>query len=109
MICKHGREQRKSCDLPECRYCEKCGMGGHTNFVERVTNWIDEGAIINEGLSICGPQLIAKLTRGISLRELARQTGLSPTYLSLVANAKVTISPGSFVKLSLLDKRRDNQ
>lgn len=102
-VCNHDRQQRQACDLPDCRYCAECGLGGHTNFVERVTNWIDEGKVINDGLSMHGPDLIARLTRTISLRELARRTGLSPTYLSQVANAKVTISPGAFVQIASLE------
>ena len=78
-------------------------MGGHTNFVERVTNWIDEGNVIQEGLSCKGPELIAELTRTISLRELARRSGLSPTYLSQVANGKVVVSPGAYVRLAGLE------
>lgn len=101
-ICNHDLASRKACDLPDCRYCAACGLGGHTNFVERVTNWIDEGNEINEGLSFKGPELIAELTATISLRELSRRSGFSPTYLSLVANGKVTISPNAFVKLATM-------
>ena len=106
-ICNHDLDTRKGCDLPDCRYCAECGLGGHTNFIERVTNWIDEGQVIQEGLSIKGPDLIAQITRRISLRELARRTGFSPTYLSQVANAKVVISPGAFVKILTMEASLD--
>ncbi len=39
-----------------------------------------------------GPIAIDIAKRGRSLRELARATGLSPTYLSLVANGRQRIS-----------------
>ena len=80
-------------------------MGGHTNFVERITNWIDEGETIREGLAINGPQLIVEATKTISLRELSRRTGFSPTYLSMVMNAKVVISPEAYVKISTMEEQ----
>jgi len=101
--CNHDAASRKACDLPECRYCAECGFGGHTNFIERVTNWIDEGKIVREGLSYEGPELIVRITGRISLRELAKRTGLSPTYLSKVANGHVAISPGAFVKIATME------
>jgi hypothetical protein len=39
-----------------------------------------------------GPKAIELAKRGRSLRQLARATGLSPTYLSLVANGHQRIS-----------------
>jgi hypothetical protein len=39
-----------------------------------------------------GPKAVEMAKRGRSLRELARATGLSPTYLSLVANGRQRIS-----------------
>ena len=39
-----------------------------------------------------GPRAVEMAKRGRSLRELARATGLSPTYLSLVANGRQRIS-----------------
>ncbi len=39
-----------------------------------------------------GPMAIEMAKRGRSLRNLARNTGLSPTYLSLVANGRQRIS-----------------
>ena len=39
-----------------------------------------------------GPKAVKMAKRGRSLRELARATGLSPTYLSLVANGRQRIS-----------------
>lgn len=73
------------------------------NFIERITNWIDEGKEIHEGLAINGPKLIAKATKSISLRELSRRTGFSPTYLSLVMNAKVVISSKAYVKIAMME------
>lgn len=81
------------------------GFGNYTSFVERITNWIDEGNVIHEGLAYEAPKLVAQITRCISLRELARRTGLSATYLSQVANGHVVISPGAFVKIAAEHKR----
>ena len=39
-----------------------------------------------------GPKAIEMAKRGRSLRQLGRDTGLSPTYLSLVANGRQRIS-----------------
>ena len=39
-----------------------------------------------------GPRAVEMAKHGRSLRELARATGLSPTYLSLVANGRQRIS-----------------
>jgi hypothetical protein len=107
VICEHAFDKRKCCDLPTCKYCEECGMGGHTNFIERVTNWLDEGNEVRMGLAINGPMLIAEATRTISLRELSRRTGFSPTYLSMVMNAKVTISPEAYVKIACMELGAD--
>jgi hypothetical protein len=78
-------------------------MGGHTNFIERVTNWLDEGNEVRMGLAINGPSLIVEATKTISLRELARRTGFSPTYLSMVMNAKVVISPEAYLKIACME------
>jgi transcriptional regulator with XRE-family HTH domain len=83
--------------------CAECGLGGHESFVERVTNWINESKIIREVLSYEGQSLITQITRRIPLRELARRTGFSPTYLSQVANGHVVISPGAFVKIATME------
>lgn len=70
------------------------------HFVDRVVNWIDEGEVVRAGLAYEGPRLIRRLTRDISLRKVARRTGLSATYLSLVANGRAVISPKAFLKLA---------
>lgn len=51
-------------------------------------------------LGRAGPAIIKAATKGRSLRELSRMSGLSPTYLSLVNNGKQRISPAAFVTLA---------
>lgn len=80
-------------------------LGCHTNFVERVENLIAEQQIVREGLWHEGPNLVDKLMRRWSLREAARRSGLSPTYLSQVLNSNVIISPGAFVALAELERK----
>lgn len=47
-----------------------------------------------------GQSVMKELMEWISLREVARRTNLSPTYLSVVRNGKSTVSPQAFVKLA---------
>lgn len=56
---------------------------------------------VQSGLAVSGPRMIKRLTADQSLRELARRTGLSPTYLSMVKNGKTVISEDAFLTLSL--------
>jgi hypothetical protein len=48
---------------------------------------------------VCGP------VGSMSLREVARRTKLSPTYLSLVMNGKAKISMDAYVRVAALVKR----
>lgn len=50
-------------------------------------------------LQFAGPQLIAVLTMDKSLRRVAKNSGLSPTYLSQVAGRKIVISKGAYLSL----------
>jgi len=65
----------------------------------------DEAREIRKGIAHDGPRLITALQdRGgygaCSLRQIARESGLSPTYLSLALNGKAILSPGAYVKLA---------
>ena len=73
------------------------------DFRERIRDWLDERVAINEGLDWEGPRLIQRLMKDHSLREIARLSELSPTYLSNVLNERISISPGAFVTLSYLE------
>jgi len=84
-------------------YCPTCGLGPHQNFVDRIKNMLDEQEIVREGLWHEGPNLVDRLSRRSSLRDIARRSGLSPTYLSQVLNRKAIISARAFVSLSNLD------
>lgn len=63
-------------------------------------------------LEMLGPRLIAVLTENRSLRQLAKTSGLSPTYLSMVAQQKQVISAGAYTLLMRVfnngDKQSDN-
>ena len=73
------------------------------DFRERVRDWLDERNAINKGLEFDGPRLIRRLLLSRSLRGLARESKLSPTYLSRVADGSILISPGSFIRLSEME------
>jgi transcriptional regulator with XRE-family HTH domain len=64
-----------------------------------VRDWIESGDKVRRILSSSGSKMIKKACQRISLRELARRTGLSPTYLSQVATKKTSISPEAFLKV----------
>jgi len=64
-----------------------------------VREWIESGDKVRRILSTSGSKVIKKACNSISLRELGRRTGLSPTYLSQVATKKIVISPEAFLKV----------
>lgn len=75
-------------------------MKVQSDFGVRVQQLIVEHSDVKTQLRREGPRLIKKFCADDSLRELARQTGLSPTYLSSVKNKKSVIS---LVAFALLD------
>lgn len=60
---------------------------------------LDAAESVRRLLSKRGPKIVAALMKRMSLREVARRTELSPTYLSRVLNRTATISPAAFLKL----------
>lgn len=64
-----------------------------------VREWIESGDKVRRILARSGSKAIKKICKQMSLRELARRTGLSPTYLSQVATKKTSISPEAFLKI----------
>ena len=64
-----------------------------------VRDWIESGVKVRRVLSTSGSRIIRQVCGRISLRELSRRTGLSPTYLSQVATKKTVISPEAFLKV----------
>ena len=76
------------------------------SFVDRVDDWIGEGRYIHEGLTREGPLLIRGImrTRKISLRDLAKVAGVSPTYLSQVTHGEAVLSPDRYCRLVELSK-----
>ena len=74
-----------------------------SDFAKRVRDWIAEGDSIKVGLGPAGRQVLLRLCgrhgSPLSLRETARRTGLSPTYLCQCMSGVQTISPQSYVDL----------
>ena len=69
----------------------------------------DEARCIREGIANYGPQLIvALLDRGgfgaCSLRQVAREAELSPTYVSMALHGKVILSHSAYLRLAKLRK-----
>lgn len=58
------------------------------------------------GLEHVGPRLIATLTLDRSLRQVAKASGLSPTYLSQVATQKQVISAGAYLMLIEVHRKK---
>lgn len=57
------------------------------------------GTSIRRRLRVEGPRLMHTAMKHTSLRELARRTDLSPTYLSFVLNRHCVISAKGYLKL----------
>lgn len=75
------------------------------DLAERVERMLDEEIIVREGLAYEGRGILDALTITLSLREIGRRTGVSPTYLSMVHHGKSIISPGAYLKLDELYKQ----
>lgn len=80
-------------------------MSRFTDLANDIEAHEDEAREIRKGIAHDGPRLITALQdRGgygaCSLRQIARESGLSPTYLSLALNGKAILSHGAFVKLA---------
>lgn len=73
-----------------------------SNVVAKVRRHISEAEAIAGMLGRAGPRLVAHLTKHQSLRCLAAKSGLSPCYLSQVANSRQVISKSAFVRLAEL-------
>jgi AraC-like DNA-binding protein len=72
-------------------------------FVTRVTSHVKEKQNIRRLMSIYGPELVQRLIRQCgSLRKVAKQSGLSPTYLSHITNRKMKLSSSRYLELSKL-------
>lgn len=71
-----------------------------TQFLARVVARIASGiAYQRAALPEVGPRAIEIASRGRTLRALAKATGLSPSYLSLVANGETVISPAALLAI----------
>lgn len=79
----------------------------NAGFAARVMEHLEESAAIREGLHHEGARIIARILshKRISLRELARRTGLSATYLCAISYGK-QISPGAYIKLAIEEVRQ---
>ena len=71
-----------------------------TSLAERVQLLLDETKIVKERLRVEGPRMINTMLEERSLRSIARESGLHPTYLSNVRNGHRFISPKAFIVLA---------
>lgn len=73
---------------------------------ELVRQWVDRGEEIRAVLDSDGPETVERLMMmGYSLRGIARETHLSPTYLSQVKNDQSRISPTAYLSLLRLEMK----
>lgn len=75
---------------------------------------IEDANQIRKELWHIGPGLITKMRdRGgfgaTSIRQIARESGLSPTYISQCANGKAILSPAAFVTLATMLKEQSEK
>lgn len=63
---------------------------------------VEQTAVMHKNLADFGPWVMKQLRSHLSFRAIGRHTGVSPTYLSLVANRKAVVSVGTFLKLATL-------
>ena len=73
------------------------------SFAVRVKAWLKETDSIKADIGRHGQAMIAFMCKSndapLSLRELARRSLLSPTYLSRAMNGEVVLSPAAYVKV----------
>lgn len=82
-------------------------MSRFTDLADDIEAHEDEAREIRRGIAHEGPRLITALQdRGgygaCSLRQIARESGLSPTYLSMALSGKVILSQRAFMELARL-------
>ena len=80
------------------------------SLVSRIRDYLDERKAIADALKVQGPVVVERLlnlnTWETSLRQLARDTDVSPTYLSRIHRGQLDVSPGLFLVLSDLLRKR---
>lgn len=85
-----------------------------TDLADDIVQHDDESKAIRAGIAHLGPQLVTALRDvggfgATSVRQIARESGLSPTYVSQIGSGKVIASPSAFVTLAkLLEKKRSH-
>ena len=76
---------------------------------QRLRDVSDLLAVAKDQAAEAAPLMIEQLMEtGVSLREVARQTKLSPTYLSFVLNCEKVISVEAFHKLTKVYESRNS-
>lgn len=76
---------------------------------QRLRDVSDLLTVAKDQAAEAAPLMIDQLMQGgVSLREVARQTKLSPTYLSLVLNCEKFISVGAFHELAKVYESRNS-
>ena len=77
-----------------------------TKKYEWIRDWVESGEEVKGILDEDGPEAIERLMMsGHSLRNIARQTHLSATYLSQIKNSNQRISPTSYLALLRLEMK----
>lgn len=82
----------------------------HLDVVWRLRQHLADRENLKADMKFEGPMIVTNLydRHGMSLREIARVSGLSATYLSLVMNRKQVISFGAYLRLvDVADNRAD--
>ena len=70
-----------------------------------VRHFLDEKSRVMGLIESQSAELIETVESYISLREIGRRTGLSPTYLSQCRNGVNALSPGAFIKVAYVLRR----
>jgi len=75
----------------------------NNSFVTRLEDYHDEGVVLREGLAHEGPKIVTQAAVAFgSLRGAARESCLSPAYLSRVRSGKDVISLQAYLTLARL-------
>jgi len=74
------------------------------SLADRIEAWQAEGVAIKASLPVAGCELLRRLLERYGTRELAREAGVSPGYISGVHAGKIVISPGAYVVLDEIER-----
>ena len=80
-------------------------MGDGNSREKMICDWEEAGQAISRQLPQWGAEIVNEARKFLSVRELARRTGLSPTYLSMVGTKKTVISTGAYLRICRILER----